>query len=471
MVQEQETYKLIEFLSSISGVVQSNFPDSKWVEAEISRPSGVGGPGHCYMDLVQLDESGNTIAQVSAHIWQYKNQQISQKFLNATGRFFDQGDKVRLLVKADLSPRYGFSLNITDIDPSFTLGELALKKKETWKRLENEGLTELNKELEVPILPFTIAVISAKGAAGYEDFMEHINQAEKELDCAFKIDLYEAPMQGDSAPEGIYSAFEQINESPRRYDVVVFIRGGGSELDLACFDDYLICKAIAECNYPVISGIGHERDNHLCDDVASVRVKTPTAAAAFLIDMIAAQKAEVEDVEKAILYIVGDKISEANLLLERLFSKLSSSSVEKINGQQLLIQELVSRLSGRYAEKMNLQQLLLQEFVSKLSSSNSERIINQYNVLEKIRSSLIFAVSNRVTIGERELSVLEQKIIASDPANILEKGYGYLDVDGSKLTNIQALKEGSRVRLKMKDGVAEFNIENLKLTLPTPQQN
>ena len=417
MEEEVRTWKLFEFLSAVKEVTREVFPMPEWVEAEISNPSGAGGPGHCYMELVELDENGTTIAHTSAHIWQSYNLVLSRKFKDATGRFFAHGDKVRLKVKADFTPRYGFALNIIDIDPSFTLGALAAKKAATWNRLVEEGLSELNKELQVPTLPFRVAVVSAEGAAGYGDFMRHILTGEEELGCKFKIELFEAPMQGDLAPEGIYEAFRQIADSKETFDVAVFIRGGGSDLDLACFDEYDVCRAIAECNCPVISGIGHERDNHLCDDVASVRVKTPTAAAAFLLDCIKEQKETVEELESAILSAADKKLSDAELFLERVWRLLSNALNEKFSQTTLK--------------------------------------------LERIKSAVLNSYNAKLAFAERELSVLEQRIHSSDPANVLEKGYGYLDADGHKLTDIHTLKEGSRVRLKMKDGVAEFTIKEL----------
>lgn len=413
--KEERTLKLYEFLTIVRNVTKELFTQAEWVEAEISNPSVAGG--HCYMDLVELDDQGATIALVNAHIWRSLYGPLSRKFKDQAGRVFENGDKLRLKVIPDFSQRYGFSLNIVDIDPAFTLGELAAKKKATWNRLVKEGLTELNKELEVPSLPFCVAVVSADGAAGYGDFCKHISQGEKELGCKFKIDLYEAPMQGNAAPEGIRDAFMQINAADQKYDVVVFIRGGGSDLDLACFDEYLVCKAIAECNYPVISGIGHERDNHLCDDVASERVKTPTAAAAFLIDRIAEQKGVIEDFEQKLFSAAEAKIASQELFLQKVWNRFSQTLNDKLSSAGMLLEQLKNAVLGSYTAKLSRE--------------------------------------------ERELSVLEQKILASDPAKVLEKGYGYLDADGRKLTDIHTLREGSRLRLKMKDGVAEFTIKDL----------
>lgn len=439
--KEEKALGLYEYLSIIRKVTQELFSESMWIEAEISSASIPKGAGHCYLELSESDANGDLIANVNAHIWRSTYAVLYRKFVDVAGRIFERGDKVCLKVLPDFSQRYGFSLNIVDINPAVTLGELAAKKAATWKRLVKEGLTELNKELEVPALPFVVAVVSAEGAAGYGDFMKHISQGEKDLECRFKIDLYEAPMQGITAPEGIRDAFEEINASEVKYDAVVFIRGGGSDLDLACFDEYLVCKAIAGCNYPVISGIGHERDNHLCDDVASVRVKTPTAAADFLIDRIAEEKSKVEEIKSALFSAADDKLSSAQLQLERIITRISNSYNNKLSEEHLLIEGLYRALTNAYIDKISRGTLSL----------------------ERIKSSLLRNYVAKLSGAERDVAVLEQRIIAANPANVLEKGYGYLDVDGHKLTDIHALKDGSRVRLKMKDGVAEFTIKELSI--------
>lgn len=439
--QKEKTWKLYELLSDVKLRLSGAYPSELWVEGEVSSITNGGDmEAHCFIDLVEMDQSGNTIAHVKATIWRSLNFRLIHKFYQATGRAPAVGDLLKVKVFLSFSERYGISLNIKDIDVTFTLGLLLTKKKETWERLVKEGLTERNKELEIPLLPFNIAVISANGAAGYGDFMNHISQGEEELGCKFRITLFEAPMQGDSAPDGIESAFSQINSSPKHFDVVVLIRGGGSELDLACFDDYKVAKAIALSNYPVISGIGHERDNHICDDVASIRVKTPTAAADFIVETIAEQIENIEFIETA----------------------LYGSIEKKIATQELHLVRIISKIKGAYSDKILFSRMNLEKLMSQFRKSFDDKIANSSFQLEKFKIALWAEVERKILNHRNSLLLLEQKIGGANPSNILNKGYALLDADGRKLTKVHLLNEGSRVRIQMMDGVAEFTIKDLK---------
>ena len=224
-------------------------------------------------------------------------------------------------------------------------------------------------------------------------------------------------MQGSEAPDGISEAFERINLCSREFDVVVFIRGGGSKLDLACFDDYLVARAIAMCNLPVISGIGHERDNHICDDVAAVRVKTPTGAADYLIEMFAAAAEELADLSERLDEAVREILEEAKSRLDSLHLRISS-------------------VIGNYVE-------------------------SRFEKLSDIKFRLLGAMKERISSDERLLEMLLQRFLGADPSRILEKGYGIILIDGEKVSEIESIKEGGRVRIVMKDGEAEFTVNDV----------
>lgn len=250
-----------------------------WVTAETS---DVRRPGHCYLELVQKHPlTGEPVARVRATIWRSTFARIDAAFTQATGQQFGSGIKVLVRVTASFHPAYGLSANITEIDPSYTLGDLVRRRREIIARLTDEGIIDLNRSLMWPEVPLRMAVISAPGAAGYGDFVHQLFTNPSRLD--FRVRLYPALMQGASAAASIIAALEQIAADEEMWDGVVIIRGGGATSDLAAFESYELAANIAQFPLPVIIGIGHERDITVLDSVANMRVKTPTAAAEWLI--------------------------------------------------------------------------------------------------------------------------------------------------------------------------------------------
>ena len=260
------------------------FPDKIWVKAEIASVSVKSG-GHCYLDLVQ-SEKGRVVAKANAVIWSSYYHLLNAKFRSVAEKDISAGIEVLLRVMVNFHEVYGLSLVIDDIDASFILGEQQLKRAQTIAKLTQEGLMEKQKTLELRDLPYYLALVSAETAAGLGDFRNHL--IENEYSFVYQLDLYPAIMQGERAPESIIGALEGIANSGIPYDAVLILRGGGSEIDLLCFDDYELAAAIARFPIPVITAIGHDKDYHVADMVAYDYVKTPTALADLFIDLTAA---------------------------------------------------------------------------------------------------------------------------------------------------------------------------------------
>ncbi|MBP5391795.1 MAG: exodeoxyribonuclease VII large subunit [Bacteroidales bacterium] len=391
----------------------------EWVVCELANVNW--NRGHCYLELVETDPDGSVTAKARGTIWSYRAAALSRAFELSCGAPLRKGIKVMLYVQSQLSELYGFSLNVLDIDPSYTLGDLEAKKQATLKRLAEEDLLERNKELEVPTLPYRIAIVSAEGAAGYGDFMKHLEDSGVD----FEVQLFEAAMQGETAPESISAAFGMIEERAADFDVVAFIRGGGSNLDLACFDDYLIARSIALCPLPVISGIGHERDNHICDDVASVRVKTPTGAADFIIGRFSDAYEALQDVSGRLFAGLEDTLAGYDDALERLSARFSSTlrNYTEVRGEKL------SNLRYR---------------LEKAAQGNIEE---------------------RLYWLDRVLTLLQ----GADPSRILERGYGIVTIDGQKVTDIASVADGVRLTIMMKDGKVSLTARDVKIEKKTEQ--
>ena len=297
-----EAIDLYTLQTKIKSAVDDAFSSGIWVRAEISAVKVRAG-GHCYMELSQSSDSG-VIAKASAIIWNSKYRFIAPYFETVTGSPIQAGISVLVQVNVNFSQLYGISLIVNDINAEYTVGEKERERLATIRRLESEGLVDLQKSLALPLLPYRLAVVSAPDAAGYRDFMRHLQ--ENEYGFVFAPELYDAVMQGVAAPDSIAEAIGRIVSSGQAYDAVLVIRGGGAKLDLACFDDYRIAAAIANCPVPVLTAVGHDQDFHICDMVAWKYVKTPTALADFFVELYA------DEDQRAASYAVRLKMAFLN---------------------------------------------------------------------------------------------------------------------------------------------------------------
>lgn len=281
-MEEHTSLSLVELNMLVRRSVRACLPDEYWVQAELSDVRS-NYSGHCYLEFVQKDSKSNAlVAKARGIIWNNVYSRLKPFFERETGQLFVSGIKVLVKVTVDFHELYGYSLTVVDIDPTYTLGDMARRRKEIISRLESEGILTLNKELELPVLAQRIAVISSATAAGYGDFCNQLEH--NPYGFVFYPHLFQAVMQGDKVELSIIAALEKIYQTQEKWDVVVIIRGGGATSDLSGFDTYNLAAHCAQFPLPVLTGIGHERDDTVLDVVSHTRVKTPTAAAEFLIN-------------------------------------------------------------------------------------------------------------------------------------------------------------------------------------------
>ncbi len=275
----------------VGSLIEGGFDGDLWIVAEIN---SMQRRGHCYMELVEKSELTDTIvAKASAIIWQNVYAGLAAKFATATATPLRTGICVLVRVRPTFHPLYGYSLNITDIDPSYTAGDVAMRRAAVISKLKSEGVFDCNKELHVPTVIKRVAVISSSGAAGYGDFINQITN--NQYGFAYSVTLFEAVMQGDSAEDSIINALDSVAERADEFDVVTIIRGGGAVSDLSCYDSYGLAYHITQFPLPVITGIGHNRDVSVADEVSCINLKTPTAVAAYIVEcsVVAAERLNV----------------------------------------------------------------------------------------------------------------------------------------------------------------------------------
>lgn len=340
----RENVGLYELQHRIQGALAENFAGKYWVRAEVSECK-LNPTGHCYLTLVEKAESDGALqARASAIVWASSWRLIGPYFERETGAQIAAGMKILVQAQVQYSELYGLSLIISDIDPSFTLGELEMARRQTLLRLEKEGMLDLNAQLTLPALPRRFAVITSETAAGWRDFRHHLH--DNEYGFKFTTTLFQATMQGSDAPASIIAALDAVAAREREFDAVLILRGGGGASDLVCFDDYELAVNVAQFPLPVLTGIGHDHDHHIIDDVAHTSVKTPTALADHIIDLFAAADYELASLATRLRLALESKLSRSEAQLEAQLIRIRSAISLRYTLEEKRLETLMLRVSA-----------------------------------------------------------------------------------------------------------------------------
>ena len=393
-----EALSLYDLNALVRRSLEQCLPDEYWVQAELSDVR-TNSTGHCYLEFIQKDSrSNNLIAKARGTIWANVYRLLKPYFEESTGQAFVSGIKVLVQVTVSFHELYGYSLTVQDIDPTYTLGDMARRRREILKQLEEEGVLTLNKELEMPVLPQRIAVVSSPTAAGYGDFCHQLKNNSRGF--FFHTELFPALMQGDRVEESVLSALDAILNRQEDFDAVV-IRGGGATSDLSGFDTYLLAAACAQFPLPIITGIGHERDDTVLDSVAHTRVKTPTAAAEYLINC---------------MDLVADE-------LEVLISQLHES--------------VRSRLTEEHRKLIS--------YRNRIPSAVVRRVSDAKLALLTTRKDISLAVQTSLSRQRHRLELLQQRLADASPEKMLARGYSITLKDGKVVKNAAMLNEEDEI--------------------------
>ena len=412
-----EHYTLRQLNLMVRDAIEMHLPDEYWVEAELSECRE--NSGHCYMELIEKDERSNTpVARASAKCWRQTWMMVKPYFERTTGQPLRAGMKVLLRVYAQFHETYGFSWIVSDIDPTYTLGDMARKRQEIIRQLKEEGVFDLQRELRIPTFAQRIAVISAQNAAGYGDFCRQLE--DNDYGFRFDVQLFPAIMQGEQVEQSVISALNQIYNlhSPLNFDVVVIIRGGGATADLSGFDTLALAENVAQFPIPIITGIGHDRDESILDMVANTRVKTPTAAAALLIDNLLRVLERLDDASQRISYAVNQRISNQKT---------------KIATMTTLIPTLALRVVG-----------------------------DQRHRIELLENRLPVAIERRLTNQKHLLESLSIKLQGFDPQLLLSRGYSITLHNGRAVRDPRQLKPGDEIETRVEKGTIHSVVKSEK---------
>ena len=458
MVNKKLSLSELQFL--IRDVLYTSLPDSYWVVAEISEIKE-NYAGHAYLELVEKqDNDVNITARARGIIWNKQFRFLKPLFENATGESLREGLKVLVRVKVEYHETYGLSLIINDIDPAFTLGEMALRRQQILRRLEEEGVLSMNKELEFPIVPQRIAVISSSQAAGYSDFIKQLSGNPGGF--AFMYSLFEAVMQGNETERSIIHALDSISERTDLYDVVVIIRGGGSQSDLSWFDNYNIAYHVTQFPLPIITGIGHEKDLSVTDIVAYRTEKTPTAVADFLINCMSSAENSLIQIGLSISGLVAD-------ILEVYRERITAASMKIIPLARMKLSIEKENLSSMMLELINVGKefILREEYES--GASLSKLVSAAVNFI-RIKDSSVVALLNDIHLNSyrmiretrQKMDTMTGSLKILNPENVLKRGYTITSREGMIITGIENIRAGDIIDTRFSDGSAESEVKRTK---------
>lgn len=424
---------LYDLNNIVRQTLELTLPEPFWIHAEISE---IRFNRHCYLELVQKDKSGNgLIAKARAQIWANSWYILKNHFERVTNQPLSAGMEILVQAEVTFHEVYGFSLNIVDIDPTYTLGDIARRRMEIIRTLKEEGIFDMNRELQLPRLIQRIAIISSASAAGYGDFCDQLQSNKSGL--AFHTQLFPASMQGNDVERSVIAALNHIANDIDSWDIVVIIRGGGSVTDLSGFDSLDLAENVAQFPIPIITGIGHERDDTIIDLISHTRVKTPTAAAEFLIHH---QEAEL-------------------LLINDLADRIFTATNETLMLEKQRISTLTSKLPTLFEIIRQRENARIDRIAFSLQSSIVQTIANEKVLISNRMQQLSSATESLITRQHHMLDVINAKLDGADPQRILNLGFSITRINGKAVQDADILKPGDIIETTFKSGTTKSIIQ------------
>lgn len=472
---------LYELQQQVKSSLDDAFALPVWIKAEISEIT-TNRSGHCYLDLIETENGTDTvIARVRATIWSYTFRMLKPYFETTTGQPFTQGLKILVQAKVEYHEVFGLSLNIRDIDPVYTMGDMARQRREIIRKLQEDGIFEMNKELELPEVAQRIAIISSPTAAGLQDFMDQLHENPHRF--VFYTKLFPAVMQGMEAPRSVMNALDLIYEYEHLFDVVVIIRGGGAQIDLACFDNYELASHVAQFPLPVITGIGHDKDDTVTDMVAHTRMKTPTAVAEFLISGALQFSQQLAELESHFIELVNDQLDSNKERLTDAADQLKSLVNKLIIAQQNRLKIAQIQLSNQTVSFLRKQQTELKQLSIAAKNKTSRFVSKQNHALDQTGNQLKYIFRNQMIKREsqlkqhqslvklfsletirsekKSLNAIQEKLRLVDPQNILKRGYSMTLLNGKVVKSVKQINTGDLLETRLGDGTTESIVKKI----------
>ncbi len=439
---------LSELNRNIKSAVEREFPMPLWVTGEISSVTEHSS-GHCYLELVEKEHE-KLKAVVRAVIWSSSYRMIKTYFVETTGRRLERGMHIMVCAEVSFSEIYGLSLIIRDINPDFTLGNMERMKREAIARLKREGVFDMNRSLEMPVLPKTIAVISSPTAAGWGDFENQLMHNSRGY--GFHLKLFPALMQGERTAASVIAALDRIAAWEEVFDLAVIIRGGGAKADLSCFDTYELANNVAQFPLPVVVGIGHERDSSVVDEVARMSLKTPTAVASYLLDVFSGEELKIKNRISALQTGAVESLVSAGKEMTALMERLKSGNAAGVAAFKLRLQSVSGQLKYGIKNYVREYRRIFEMRTTALRNANSVNGIKEENKICLLSSRLKTGIKRNLAYGKSVVDMMDTKIKYSDPRTIMGRGYSIARVSGKVVKKTSDVKPGDTLETILPDG-------------------
>ena len=451
----RQAVSLFELNSLVHAVLKHTLADSYWLVAEIGELR-VASNGHCYLEFVQKDDqSGSLVAKARGNIWQHNYVLLSRHFERMTGQTLSAGMKVLVQVSVSFHELYGYALQVSDIDPTYTLGDLARRRRAIIRQLEEDGVLRLNKELPLPRVIGRVAIISSATAAGYGDFCNQLEQS----GVPFVTRLFPAVMQGDRVESSVIAALDAIAAEAGQWDVVVIIRGGGATTDLGGFDSYLLAANVAQFPLPVLTGIGHERDDTITDMVAHTRFKTPTAVAAFLIENRSGEVTKLADLTHRLLQSAERRLQSERIRLGEVGPRLRLAVLRSLASPRQALDALTRRYERASASYTAHQRERLLRIHAQLRLQSHASLMKERQRLGVCTSFLKHAPTSLLEREQKRLAALERGVRLAGPDRILALGFTITLKEGKPVNNADQLKSGDVLTTRFAHGEVRSEVK------------
>jgi exodeoxyribonuclease VII large subunit len=445
---ERQIFSLKQVVSSIRKTIEERYAQTYWMKAEIYKfnrfPSG-----HAFPEIVQR-ENDKIVAQLSGTIWKQNYERINQQFIEVVKEPLKDGSNLLMQVKITFNELYGLSLQIIDIDPSFSLGEVQKQREETLKRLQKEGILNCNQQLPFPLLPKRIAVISADSSKGLSDFMEVLINNEEGY--SFFTFLFNAYLQGDQAVDSIIQTLEKIKKVRQHFDLVVIVRGGGAEVGMTCYNHYELCKAIATFPLPILTGIGHSTNLNVAEMIAYRNAITPTKLAEFLIQTFREFDQEIRYGQQVVRTKSIDVLFNANQQLDALLRLFKQISKHSAGASKQLLLDLTKSLEFNSQKCVTKNQNQLKNIVVQISHNARFDLKERFNLINQHQEKLKFRSTNLLNSTSRNIIELEKNLDLLDPIHVMKRGFSITRQNGKSITSPSEIENDVEIVTEVAEG-------------------
>ncbi len=449
MKEDRRVFSLIEITQSLRSVIERKYNSTYWIKAEIAKLNFYPRSGHCYPEIVEK-VNNKVQAQIRCTIWGSNYQKINEEFLKTVGEPLKEGTNILFRASISFHPVYGLSLNIVEVEPSFTLGEMAREKQKTINKLQEENLYEKNKKNVIALLPSRIAIISVETSKGYNDFLKILNNYPRKF--SIKHNLFPAILQGEKAVETVTAQLREINKQSDNFDAIAIIRGGGGDIGLNCYDSYQMAKEVATSPLPVITGIGHSTNETVVEMIAWENKITPTDVAYFIIQKFEDFYSRLEKCKKSLIFNSEKYVNNEKNTIKHLWGIISAHTSNKIQYQQYHITNIYKNIKNKSLELIKHQKTSLSNIAEKILQSPVKQIYGRQSELILYNKLINSLTKKQIKIEKDKVNILKNRTEQLNPEKVLERGYSITLCNNKRITSTDSVKPGDTIKTILHKG-------------------